>query len=52
MNENFVLAKKYEKLKLSLWKEFKYNRDAYTNAKSSFVEKYTKCAKRKYRNRY
>ena len=52
MNENFVLAKKYEKLKLSLWKEFKYNRDAYTNAKSSFVEKYTKCAKKKYRNRY
>ncbi len=35
MNENFVLAKKYEKLKLSLWKEFKYNRDAYTNAKEA-----------------
>lgn len=52
MNENFVLAKRYEKLKLSLWKEFKYNRDAYTNAKGPFVERYTECAKRKYKNRY
>lgn len=46
------IAKKYEKLKLSLWKEYVHNRDAYTNAKTEFVKKYTEQAKMLYGNRY
>ena len=46
------IAKEYEKLKLSLWKEYKHNRDAYTNAKTEFVKKYTEKAKAFYGNRY
>lgn len=46
------IAKEYEKLKLSLWKKHEHNRDAYTNAKTEFVNKYTKEAKLKYGNRY
>ena len=34
-----------ETLKLSLWKEYEHNRDAYTNAKTEFVRKYTEKAK-------
>lgn len=52
MNNNLVLAGEYEKLKISLWKKYEHNRDAYTNAKSAFVEKYTRCAKMEYENRY
>ncbi len=52
LNNNPSLAKEYEKLKFSLWKKYEHNRDAYTNAKGSFIEKYTKCAKTEYRNRY
>ena len=46
------IAKEYEKLKLSLWKEYEHNRDAYTNAKTEFVRKYTEKAKAFYGNRY
>jgi len=46
------IAKEYEKLKLSLWKEYEHNRDAYTNAKTEFVKKYTEQAKLIYGNRY
>ena len=46
------IAKEYEKLKLSLWKKYEYNRDAYTNGKSMFINKYTKLAKIKYGNKY
>ena len=46
------IAKEYEKLKLSLWKEHEHNRDAYTNAKTEFVKKYTEKAKLIYGNRY
>ena len=35
MNDNYQLAKEYEKLKLSLWKQYEHNRDAYTNAKKN-----------------
>lgn len=52
MNDNPVLAEEYEKLKLSLWKEYEHNRDAYTNAKGAFVSKYTAYAKEEYGNRY
>ncbi|MBD5465718.1 MAG: GrpB family protein [Lachnospiraceae bacterium] len=48
MNNNPVLAGEYEKLKISLWKKYEHDRDAYTNAKSAFVEKYTRCAKVEY----
>ena len=33
MNDNPMIAKEYEKLKLSLWKSYEHNRDGYTNAK-------------------
>lgn len=46
LNKHADLAKEYEKLKLGLWKKYEHDRDAYTNAKSEFVEKYTKIAKR------
>lgn len=52
MNENPEIAEEYEILKLSLWKKFEHDRDAYTEAKSSFVEKYTKIAKEQYKDRY
>ena len=39
-------------LKLSLWKKYERNRDAYTAAKTGFIEKYTKIAKEKYGKRY
>lgn len=45
-------AKEYEKLKLTLWKEYEHNRDAYTNAKAELVKKYTEQAKRIYIDRY
>ena len=46
------IAKEYEKLKISLWKKYEHNRDAYTNAKTEFVKKYTEKAKVLYGNRY
>ena len=52
LNEFLDVAKEYENLKLSLWKEYEHNRDAYTNAKTEFVKKYTKQAKKLYGNRY
>lgn len=50
--EHSEVARKYEKLKLNLWKEYKYNRDAYTNAKTEFVKKYTSLAKSIYKDKY
>ena len=47
-----ALAGEYERLKLSLWKRYEHNRDAYTNAKSAFIKKYTDLAKAKYGGRY
>jgi GrpB-like predicted nucleotidyltransferase (UPF0157 family) len=52
LNEFPHVAKEYEKLKLSLWKEYEHNRDAYTSAKTEFVKKYTVQAKIIYGNRY
>ena len=46
------VAKEYEKFKLMLWKEYEHNRDGYTNAKTTFVKKYTAQAKMIYGNRY
>ncbi len=47
LNDNPDAAKEYEKLKLSLWKKYEHNRDAYTEAKTDFVQKYTRIAMNK-----
>ena len=52
LNEFPEIAKEYEALKLSLWEKHEHNRDAYTNAKTEFVRKYTEQAKMIYGNRY
>ena len=46
------MAKEYEELKLSLWKEFEHNRDGYTEAKTEFIKKHTEQARILYGNRY
>lgn len=46
MNAHPALAKQYEALKLSLWKQFEHNRDAYTNAKTTFITTHTAAAKK------
>ncbi len=50
--EHSDVAKQYEVLKLNLWKKYEHNRDAYTNAKTEFVRKYTEKAKLIYGSRY
>ena len=52
LNQHINIAKEYESLKLSLLKKYKYNRDAYTDAKTNFVIKYTEKAKEEYACRY
>lgn len=52
MNDNPSIAKEYEKLKRSLWEKYEHDRDAYTEAKTAFIEQYTECAKEQYRHRY
>lgn len=52
LNENPQTANEYETLKLQLWKRFEHNRDAYTDAKTAFVEKWTSEAKKIYAGRY
>ena len=46
LNTHPAVAKEYEQLKLKLAKEYKHNRDAYTEAKTDFVKKYTALAKK------
>ena len=46
LNAHSEIAEEYEKLKLELWKKFEHNRDAYTDAKTEFVKRYTEIAKR------
>lgn len=46
LNAHPEVAKEYETLKLELWKKFQHDRDAYTEAKSEFVAKYTALAKK------
>ena len=46
LNTHPAVAKEYEELKLKLWKKFEHNRDAYTDAKTQFVKRYTEKAKR------
>ena len=52
LNEHTQIAKKYETMKLQLWKLFEHNRDAYTNAKTEFIRKWTSEAKRVYAGKY
>lgn len=52
MNDNALLAKQYEELKLSLWKRFEHDRDGYTYAKTSFIAEQTDKAKKCYGNKY
>lgn len=52
MNDNPALAKEYEQLKLSLWKQYEHDRDGYTGAKGAFVKEYTEQAKAAYKNKY
>lgn len=52
LNEHPQTAGEYEALKLKLWKQFEHNRDAYTGAKTDFIQKWTREAKRIYKGRY
>ncbi len=52
LQEHPVVAKDYEKLKLSLWKQYEHNRDDYTEAKTDFIKNYTEKAKKLYGRRY
>lgn len=52
LNEYPEVARMYESLKLDLWKKYEHNRDAYTQAKTLFVRKWTEEARRIFRNRY
>ena len=52
MNDNILLAKQYEELKLSLCKKFEHDRDGYTLAKTAFIVEQTDKAKKCYGNKY
>ena len=46
------IADEYRKLKLQLQKSFERDRDAYTEAKTDFVLKYSTLAKQAFQNKY
>lgn len=48
LNAHPGAAKEYERLKLSLWKRYEHDRDAYTAAKGGFVRRYTRAAKEEF----
>jgi GrpB-like predicted nucleotidyltransferase (UPF0157 family) len=52
LKNNPTAAREYEELKLSLWKQYEYNRDGYTNAKEDFIHRNTKKAKYEYKDLY
>lgn len=45
-------ARQYEELKLSLKEKYEHNRDAYTDAKTEFVQKYSQKAREEFGTRY
>lgn len=45
-------ARQYEELKLSLKEKYEHNRDAYTDAKAEFVQKYSQKAREEFGTRY
>ena len=52
LNEHPDVAKEYEALKLRLWKQYEHNRNAYTDAKTGFISKWTAEARKEYGDRY
>lgn len=46
------IAQAYERLKLSLWKQYEYDRDSYTEAKTDFIRRYTELAKKEFKDKY
>lgn len=52
LNDHPEVAKEYEALKLSLWKKYEHDRDAYTDAKNGFVKEHTIKAKKEYDSCY
>lgn len=46
------IAEKYGELKKNLVKEYKNNRDGYTEAKTEFIKKYTAEARKEFREKY
>ena len=52
LNEHPQTVREYEALKLELWKKYEHNRDAYTEAKTDFIRKWTAEARRIYGGRY
>lgn len=52
LNEHPAVAKEYETLKLRLWKQYEHDRDAYTDAKTDFISKWTAEARKEYGDRY
>ena len=52
LNEHTGAAREYEALKRSLQQRYEHNRDAYTEAKTDFVRRYTEKAKEVYDGRY
>lgn len=49
LRENSRTAGEYEKLKLKLAKKYKYDRDAYTEAKTEFIKKINRLARKKFK---
>ena len=52
LNDHPHIAEEYESLKLELWKRYEHNRDAYTEAKTDFIRKWTTEARIVYGKRY
>lgn len=52
LTEHPQVAKDYESLKLELWKKYEHNRNAYTDAKTEFIRKWTDKARKVYGERY
>ncbi len=52
LNDHPHIAEEYEALKLELWKRYEHNRDAYTEAKTDFIRKWTTEARIVYGKRY
>ena len=52
LNDHPSIAKEYETLKLELWKRYEHDRDAYTDAKTDFIRKWTTEARAVYGTRY
>lgn len=46
LNSHEEARREYEKLKLELWKKYEHNRDAYTDAKTDVIRKYTELGKK------